>query len=583
MRKYKFCIIALVAVLAATNVAWAQLSGFGPAQKVVSAKTYLSVDKIRPGDTFRLAVQAKVKEGYHIGARDKDSLYPANLTLTAPKGITFSAPVYPKALRKSFPIAPDKKLPVYEGTFTITVDGRVARTVKPGLVTIGAKLDTQACKGEQCFPPELLKLSVKATVAPAGTPVKKINAAMFAGSTGTGRDLESRLAQTPLVLRLLMLYGLGLLLAFTPCVYPMVPVTVGYFSGQSDRRTRKVVLLAATYVLGLALTYSTLGAIVASAGGVFGAAMQSPVVIVGIAAILVALALSMFGLYELQAPSFIQSRASGKSGVLGALVMGLIFGVVCAPCVGPVVLGLMTYVAKLGSPAMGFLMFFALSVGLGTPLFLLAAFSAKLPVPGMWMVAVKKAAGFLLLGAAAYFVTPILPEQIGKYLLPTVVVSAGIYLAFFEKSIRASRVGASLGKATGMAALVVAVALAVPKPGAHSLKWQAYDPAGIAAAVKAGQPVMIDFTAKWCAACKELEHGPFSDPKVIRAATKLHRLRVDGTNQGDPKVRAAVKKFGVQGFPTVIFIDRSGTEVASARIIGFVDSKEMLKRIDSVN
>lgn len=583
MRRYKFSIIAAIAILAVTNAAWAQLSGLGPAEKTVSAKAFLSVDKLRPGDKFEVAVRAKVASGSHIGAHDKDSLYPANLTVTGPKGLAFKEPNYPKAERKSFPLDPGKKLPVYEGEFTIHVEGRVASGAKPGPVTITAKLDTQACKGDQCFAPELTTLTIKTQIAPAGAPVRKINGSLFAASTAAPvSDLESRLANTPLALRLLMLYGLGLLLAFTPCVYPMVPVTVGYFSTQSDSRTHRVLLLAAMYVLGLALTYSTLGAVAASAGGVFGAAMQSPAVIVGLAAVLVALALSMFGLYELKAPRFIQNEASGKSGVLGALFMGLVFGIVCAPCVGPVVLGLMTYVAKLGSPVMGFLMFFTLALGLGTPLFALAAFSAKLPVPGMWMIAVRKAAGFLLLGAAVYFLTPILPDSISRYLMPIVVLTGGVYLGFFEKSIRASRIGAGLGKATGMAALVVAVALAVPKPGAHSLKWQPYEPAGVAAAAKANQPVMIDFTAKWCAACKELEHGPFSDPKVIRAAARFQRFQVDGTNQRDARVKAAVKRFSVQGFPTVIFIDASGDEVTSARIIGFVNSKEMLKRIDSV-
>ena len=582
------CIIALIAVSVASNAVWAQTVAFGSAEKVVSAKAYLSVDRLRPGDKFKLAVRVTVKNGYHIGAHDKDALYPAKLTITPPKGVTFAEPTYPKAERITLPIAPNEKLPVYEGTFTIIADGRVDAKAKPGSVAIKAKLDTQACKGAQCFPPETTDLTVKTQIAPRKTPVKQTNKDIFAAttgggpSTGSGCGLESRLARTPLALKLLMLYGLGLLLAFTPCVYPMVPVTVGYFSTQGQSGTKKVVLLAGMYVLGLALTYSVLGAIAASAGGVFGAAMQSPAVLIGIAAILVALSLSMFGLYELQAPSFIQSRASGKSGVAGALLMGLIFGVVAAPCVGPIVLGLMTYVAALGSPLMGFLLFFALSLGMGTPLFALAAFSAKLPVPGMWMVAVKKAAGFLLLGAAAYFLTPILPGFAAQYAVPAVLVAGGLYLGFFEKSIKASRVGASLGKATGMAALVVAVALAVPKPSKHTLEWQPYSPAGVAAAAKAHKPVMIDFTAEWCIACKELEEKTFSKSSVAKAAAGFQRFRVDGTNQSDAKVQAAVRKFAVRGFPTVIFIDASGTEVSSARIVGFVDSREMLKRIDQV-
>lgn len=583
MHRLKCCFVALFTLLLFAGAVSAQTVGFGSTTKNVTAKGYLSVDKIRAGDKFRLAIEATVAQGAHVGGSDEDAMYPAALTIKAPKGITFKKPIYPKSARKNFPISPNEKVPVYEGVFTIFVDGRADAKIKPGPITITAQLDTQACKGEQCFPPELTKVVVKADIAPKNSKVKTINKKIFGAAPEGGGDLGDKLADTPLALRLLMLYGLGLLLAFTPCVYPMVPVTVGYFSAQGESRTGKVVLLASVYVLGLALTYSILGAVAASAGGVFGAAMQTPPVLIGISLILIALALSMFGLYEIQPPAFVQSKSSGKSGVLGALLMGLIFGIVCAPCVGPVVLGLMTYVASLGSPVMGFIMFFALSVGLGTPLFALAAFSAKLPLPGMWMVAVKKIAGFLLLGAAAYFVAPILPEAVSRYLLSAVVAAGGVYLGFFEKSIRASRIGSGLGKATGAAAVIVAVALVSPKPSAiSSLSWQPYQPAALAAAAEAGEPVMVDFTAKWCAACKELERGPFSDPRVIEASQKFTRLRVDGTDPSDPIVKAAVERFAVKGYPTVIFIDSSGDEIANARIVGYVNSADVLKRIDQV-
>lgn len=579
MRKYMLFFIAVITFFVASNATLAQVAAVGSTEKIVSAKAYLSSDKLRVGDKFKLAVRATVKDGYHIGAHDKDALYPAKLTITAPKGVTFASPKYPKATRVSSPFVSNEKIPVYEGTFTIFTEGRVDAKAKLGNIVIKLKLDTQACKNDQCSPPETVDQTVKTKIVSKSTPIKQINKNIFASTIGGSGSLEDRLARAPLALRLLLLYGLGLLLAFTPCVYPMVPVTVGYFSTQGQSGTKKVVVLAGVYVLGLALTYSILGAVAASAGGVFGSAMQSPPVLVGIAAILVALALSMFGLYELQAPACVQSRASGKSGVAGALVMGLIFGIVAAPCVGPVVLGLMAYVASLGSPIMGFVLFFMLALGIGTPLFALAAFSAKLPVPGMWMVAVKKAAGFLLLGAAAYFLTPILPDVVARYAVPTILVAGGLYLGFFEKSIKVSRVGASLGKATGMAALVVAVVLAVPKPNKHSVDWQPYSSTSVAAAIKAHKPIMIDFTAEWCIACRELETGPFSDPKVIKSMDGVERFRVDGTKQTEA-VKAAGKNYSVKGYPTVIFIGRSGDE--AGRIVGPVDSRDMLKRIDSI-
>ncbi|MHB9037500.1 MAG: protein-disulfide reductase DsbD family protein, partial [Armatimonadota bacterium] len=417
MRTYKLIVILIIAILTSAVGAFAQ---FGQSEPYVTSKIVLSSDKLSPGSAFELAVVATVKKGFHVGAHDKDALYPAKLTLTAPKGITFAEPVFPKAERKAFPSAPDQKIPVYEGKFVIKVKGRVAKGVKPGAITIGSKLEVQGCKSDQCYPPQVSEAKSKVNVVKPGEKVKSINKNVFgsaaalpaAGTGGEAGAMAGRLASAGIPLRLLMLFGLGLLLAFTPCVYPMIPITVGYFGSQVGASNGRVMKLAGSYVLGLALTYSTLGAVAATTGGVFGSAMQSPMVIVGIAVLLVLLSLSMFGLYELKPPAFVANRSSGKDGVLGALMMGLVFGIVAAPCVGPVVLGLLLYVAGVGSPALGFVLFFALALGLGTPLFVLAAFSAKMPVPGMWMVAVKKIAGFLMLGAAAYFLKPILPESI---------------------------------------------------------------------------------------------------------------------------------------------------------------------------
>ncbi|MCL5105011.1 MAG: thioredoxin family protein [Armatimonadetes bacterium] len=583
MRAHKLRFILFIATLTLMGEA---CFGFGLSEQAVSSKLLLSVDKLRPGDGFDLAVVAVVRDGYHIGAHDKDSLYPAKLTLSAPRGVKFGEPIYPSAERKVFPFAPKQKLPVYEGRFVIRVKGQVAKGLKPGPVEIISKLDTQACKDNMCYPPQVSQSKLNATVARPGEPIKRVNRDVFAAGT-TGGDAAGALAANLEKMhwwkRLLSLYLGGILLAFTPCVYPMIPVTVGYFSNQSGKK-RRVVMLAGAYLLGLALTYSALGALAAVTGGVFGALMQSPIVIAGIALVLVALALSMFGLYELQAPGFIQSRSSGRSGALGALVMGLLFGAVAAPCVGPFVLGLLILVAKIGNPLMGFLFFFALSLGLGTPLFLLAVFSAKMPVPGMWMVAVRKIAGFLLLGAAAYFVEPLLPDAIGRYAIPAVILIAGIYLGFFEESIKASRIGSSLGKLGSVAAVATAVVMVFPTAHHPSLKWEPYTPAKLAQAAAEGKPVMIDFTADWCAACHELEHGPFSDPSVINAASDFVKLQVDGTDAGSKMLLDAKKRFGMrtQTFPVIVFLDATGHEVKQVRVTGYVDSREMIRRISEV-
>ncbi len=574
-------LVVLLALFAVAGSSLAQES-----ERIVTGKLLLSANKLRPGDSFELAFKGKVTAGYHIGAAHKDSLYPAKLKIDAPKALILDPVHYPLPKRISSPLAPGQELPVYEDTFVIKVKGRVRQGAKTGAITIKSRFDSQGCKEDQCFPPETVNSKLTVKIAPKGTPVKKINGSVFghqkAETAATSKDhnFAADLEKRGLPLRLLTLFGLGLLLAFTPCVYPMIPVTVGYFSGQHESSTRRVMPLAAAYVLGIALTYSTLGAVAATTGGVFGAAMQSPVVLLGIALVLLALAMSMFGLYELRPPAFIESKASARSGILGALFMGLIFGIVAAPCVGPVVLGLLLYVAKLGSPAMGFVLFFALAIGLGTPLFVLATFSARMPVPGMWMVAVKKVAGFLLIGAAAYFVMPLAPEAWQRYMIPAIVIVGGIYLGFFEKSIKTTPATASVGKAFGVLALVAAVALASPTAKKSVMTWQPYSPKAVQQAVKQHKPVMIDFTADWCAYCKKLEHGPFADQKVVKATSSFVRLRVDATKQ-DRAETTAMRKYNVKGLPTIVFINSSGKEVTSSRVTGYIDSKEMLRRIQS--
>ncbi|MCX6343552.1 MAG: thioredoxin family protein [Armatimonadetes bacterium] len=577
--------ITVITLLATCGAAF---EAAGTPEPVVTSKILLSVDKLKPGSSFSLAVVGRVKTGYHIGDA-KNQLYSAKLTITAPKSITLGKPAYPKGITIEFPAGSGEKITVYEGKFVIRLTGKVGKDTKPGTITIVSKLDTQACKGEQCYPPQISQAKLNVTIAKSGEAVKQINKTIFvstAASVGGGGDsaagIFNQLAGMSLWLQLLMLFGAGLLLALTPCVYPMIPVTIGYFSSQAGSNGKRVYGLAGTYTLGISIMYSALGVAAALTGRAFGEAMQSPVVTVGITMLLVALALSMFGLFELRPPAFMANRASGKGGYLGALVMGLAFGIVVAPCAGPVVLGLMLLITKLGSPLMGFAMFFVLSIGFGLPLFLLAAFSGKMPVPGMWMVAVKKVSGFLLLGAAAYFVQPMLPEAIGRFLLPAVVVAGGVYLGFFDKSVSAIKFGSYFGKTGGVGAIALAaLMLTTHVPKSANMTWQVYTPEKVAQAAKNSKPVMIDFTASWCMVCKELEHGPFRDPKVINAAQKFTRYRVDASKESNALFAAKVK-YQVQGYPALIFIDSSGKEIKPLRIVEMVSSAEMIKRMEQV-
>ena len=260
----------------------------------------------------------------------------------------------------------------------------------------------------------------------------------------------------------------GMALNLTPCVYPMIPITVSFFGGRTAEGQPsqiKLILHGVCYIIGLALTNSTLGVIAALTGGLMGSILQNPLVLTAVASVLVLFATSLFGLWELRMPRFLnQAAAKSYGGYFGSLFMGLTLGVVAAPCIGPFVLGLLTWVASIGSPTYGFIIFFVLSLGLGLPLFVLALFSGqlrRLPKAGGWMIWVRKVMGWVLVGMAAYFIRPVLPESV-KVLLPiAVAVAAGLHLGWLDSNKAKSRAFPWLKTFVGIVCLVAATVWAM--------------------------------------------------------------------------------------------------------------------------
>lgn len=581
---------ALVLLLLALPAA-AQL---GAPPEVLSLRLAADAEKIVAGGSFRVAVVATIAPGWHVNSNAplEDYLIPTEAAIGPVEGLTFGPPSYPAHREAKLPFS-DKPLALYDGQTVIVFEGKADAALAPGPRTLRATLDYQPCNDAQCLAPNQTEAMLEIEVVPAGTTVAPANAALFplAGDRSPASEGATDAAPAatpesgpfsgrslPAILGLVFLAGLALNL--TPCVYPLIPITVGFFSRQSEGKTSRTFGLALAYVLGMSVTYSALGVFAALSGSLFGSWLQKPAVLVVIAAVVLALALSMFGLYELQAPHFITDRTGSKGGVLGALTMGLFVGFVAAPCIGPFVLSLLTYVAQQGSAPLGFALFFTLAMGLGLPYLVLGTVSGSLkamPRSGEWMIAVRKVFGFVLVALAAWFLRPLLPERVFAWAVALPLLAGGVWFLFFEKAGAGVRWFRGLKVALGLALLAVGAWFAVPSKHADGLAFRPYSDAALAEASAAGKPVVIDFFADWCLPCKELEKFTFTDPAVAKALDGWVLLKADLTKSASPEVAALRTRWNVQGVPTIVFLGPDGKE-SLPRVVQFEKPAAFLAR-----
>jgi uncharacterized protein YyaL (SSP411 family)/cytochrome c biogenesis protein CcdA len=382
----------------------------------------------------------------------------------------------------------------------------------------------------------------------------------------------------------------GLVVNLTPCVYPMLTVTTSLFKNtySPSDTFRRSFFKALAYFLGIVVMYSALGYFAAASGKIFGSVLQNTWVLLSISVMMFILALSMFGLFQLQFPSNFLNRLGGvrKGNYLELLVSGMFVGVFAAPCVGPPVIALLTAVANNGNPVFGLSAFFVFSLGLGLPYLLFGTFSGfidKLPKAGGWLIWVEHALGVILFGFGFFYLLSALHSNLVQWLLPVGLIAGGIYLGFFERAGNERRGFVRFKWTMGIIAFLAGVLVFTNISTARAkVIWQPYTDQKVTAAISHHKPVVIDFYAAWCISCHELDRTVFASPKVAARLSQLVTLRVDLTDENNPQAQSMIERYNLLGLPTVVFLDTQGREIKEAKVQGIISLKEFLRSLDMV-
>ena len=567
-------------------------------------------DILDPDDAFKISYDTQpglFKVNWEIA--DGHYLYRDKMQVTTEEpGINSNSLIMPQGDAKDDPIF-NKTLYVFHNNVEIALPSQYNNS---GDKEATFKVKYQGCSEISgiCYPPQTKKFTVKLS------PVSTAQAAAIDSNSSEPVSEQDEIANVlksgNTWLTLIIFFGAGLLLAFTPCVFPMIPILSGIIVGQGkDITTSKAFYLSLVYVLAMALTYTIVGILVGLSGENIQAWFQNPWIIGSFVAIFVALSFSMFGFYDLQMPASIQSKLTNISNsqqggnIAGVAIMGFLSALIVGPCVTAPLVGALIYIAETGDAVLGGMALFSLSMGMGAPLLLIGASAGKfLPKAGAWMDAVKAVFGVLLLGLAIWLLERVAPAAATMALWAALIIVSAIYMGAMDSLAEGSSGWKKLWKGLGVLLLIYGIIILL---GLASGNRNVYQPlkglAGISGsatqveqlnfkkikgvegfnaelekATAAGKTVMLDFYADWCVSCKEMEAFTFSDPAVHKALDGVVLLKADVT-LNDEKDTELYKHFGIIGPPSIMFFGTDGKENKNYRVVGFMPADKFSEHV----
>lgn len=480
---------------------------------------------------------------------------------------------------------------------------------------LNVEVQYQGCKKDAvCYPPVKKTLNFILPTAAAATDLQQ---EVKSATLISEQDAVTRkLTEGSLLVNVALFFGFGLLLSLTPCVFPMIPILSGVIVGQgSQLSTRKAFILSLVYVLAMAVTYALLGIVAGSFHFNLQAAAQSPWIIISFSLVFVALALSMFGFYEIQLPSSISqkldnlSRNQSQGDIIGVAIMGVLSAVIVGPCVAPPLAGALLYISQTGDALLGGLALFAMGLGFGVPLLIIGTSAGRLlPKAGAWMETIKAIFGVVMLGVAIWFLERILPGNVTLLLWACLIMVSAIFMGALKRTDSEQSSWSKLWQGLGLVMMLYAAMLVfgamvggkdvlnpIPNNFAAGTRATASQTTLAFKSVKSAEDlqrelqqaslqdkmVMLDFYAKWCVDCNEMEAYTFPDAGVQSVLSDLVLLKADVTDN-DEIDQALLRKFNLFGPPAILFFNTSAEEQLAYRLVGFIDASDFISHVSKV-